>query len=101
MEVERTCDSRQLTVKDAHLNEEAPAVREMQTISPQSADMAHEHKIPLELLEKKHAFLCALEPLNTQVYNPQVVGGIHVNEVLVEDAVVALWSEKSANKSGT
>ncbi|KAL7387524.1 hypothetical protein ABVT39_024884, partial [Epinephelus coioides] len=59
------------------------------TIQPASAsnrDSLHSHE----------SCLCALKNTNPALYSPLIIGGVHLNGVSAPDALLALWSEKSA-----
>lgn len=83
-------------MKASHLTEEGPDVMEMQLLRLQLADVSQENRPNIQLLERRDAFFFALEPFSTEVYYPHIVGGIQANELPVRDAMVVLWSKKSA-----
>ncbi|KAL7372877.1 hypothetical protein ABVT39_023285 [Epinephelus coioides] len=59
------------------------------TIQPASAgsrDSLHSHE----------SFLCALKNTNPALYSSLIIGGMHLNGISAPDALLALWSEKSA-----
>lgn len=68
----------------------------IQAAKPQSAEAPQENWPPTQVLEERDALVCAQEPCNAEVYFPQVVGGIQVNDMDVKDTVVAFLSERSA-----
>ncbi|ROL52849.1 hypothetical protein DPX16_8412 [Anabarilius grahami] len=96
VEVGRVPDTEQSVVSNPHFPKESLDPELMQAVKTQSTEALQKNWPPTQVLEKRDAFLCALEPCNAEVYFPQVVGGIQVNNMDVKDTVVALLSEKSA-----
>ncbi|XP_013856675.1 uncharacterized protein LOC106512645, partial [Austrofundulus limnaeus] len=64
---------------------------------PATAESTEEQPVELALIQDDPACLCELsQSANTEHYLPQVMKGLQVQETYTDDAVLSLWTDRSA-----
>ncbi|KAL7394959.1 hypothetical protein ABVT39_007745 [Epinephelus coioides] len=46
--------------------------------------------------QEHRSFLCCLKNVSSSLYSPYIIGGVNLNGTLVPEAILMLWSKKSA-----